>query len=59
LEKTVSADSYLRKDLRPGDWVEGPAVVIEDQTTTVVPTGFVADVTSWGNLVLNRRGTQS
>ncbi|MFP6837357.1 MAG: hydantoinase/oxoprolinase family protein [Pseudomonadales bacterium] len=59
LEQTVSAGSYLRKDLRPGDLVQGPAVVIEDQTTTVIPTGFVANVTSRGYLVLNRREPQS
>ncbi|MCZ6711305.1 MAG: hydantoinase/oxoprolinase family protein, partial [Gammaproteobacteria bacterium] len=59
LEKTVLADRYLREDLRPGDWVQGPAVVIEDQTTTVIPTEFVAEVTGRGYLVLNRRDTQS
>jgi len=59
LREVVQADSYLREDLHPGDYVQGPAVVIEDQTTTVIPTEFIASVTAKGYLVLNRRGTRS
>jgi len=58
LGAVVQAGSYLREDLASGDSVEGPAVVIEDQTTTVVPTDFVATVTGRGHLVLNRRDIQ-
>jgi len=34
--------------------LEGPALIAEDQTTTVVPTGFVAHVATGGHLVLTR-----
>jgi N-methylhydantoinase A len=59
LGRVVQAGSYLREDLVAGDGVEGPAVVIEDQTTTVIPTDFVATVTGKGYLVLNRREARS
>jgi N-methylhydantoinase A len=59
LGEIVQAGSFLRDDLEPGDSVEGPAVVIEDQTTTVIPTEFVATVTGKRYLVLNRRETLS
>ena len=34
--------------------LSGPALIVEDQTTTVVPTGFVAQVAAGGHLVLTR-----
>jgi len=59
LSAVVQAGSYLREELAAGDSVEGPAVIVEDQTTTVVPPEFVAVVTDRGYLVLNRRETSS
>lgn len=55
----VDGASYRRADLRPGHWLTGPAVVVEDQTTTVVPAGFAAGVTGKGHLVLERTGDES
>jgi len=34
--------------------VQGPALIVEDQTTTVVPDGFTAQVGKGGALVLTR-----
>ena len=45
---------YLRDALRPGDWLNGPALVVESQTTTVVPVSFRATVNGAGQLVLDR-----
>ncbi len=38
--------------LRPGNTFDGPALVIEYSTTTVVPPGFAARVDEWFNLLL-------
>ena len=43
-----------RQDLRVGDPVVGPIAIVEDQTTTVVPTGFEARVDGHGNVILRR-----
>ncbi|HXI86742.1 MAG TPA: hypothetical protein VNH64_04755, partial [Parvularculaceae bacterium] len=41
--------------LAPGDAIEGPALIVEDQTTTVVSSAFDAHVDARGNLILERR----
>jgi N-methylhydantoinase A len=46
---------YARSDLVAGDTLAGPVLVTEDQTTTVVPGGFVLTVDPHGHLVLDRR----
>lgn len=50
----VDADCYARDAMRPGDYLEGPALVIEEQTTTFVATGFTGSVSDQGHLVLER-----
>jgi len=47
--------AHERATLNAGDVVKGPAIVTEDQTTTVVTAGFDARVNSLGYLVLERR----
>ena len=46
---------FAREALLPGMRVEGPALVIEAQTTTVVPPSFVLSVNELGYLDLRRR----
>ncbi|MFX4293975.1 hydantoinase B/oxoprolinase family protein [Streptomyces bohaiensis] len=48
------APLYRRGELRAGDTVEGPAILAEDDATTVVDTGWRAGVTDRGHLVLDR-----
>ncbi|MGI9434985.1 MAG: hydantoinase/oxoprolinase family protein [Geminicoccaceae bacterium] len=43
---------HRRDDLQPGDHLDGPAIVAEDQTSTVVPTGWIARIASTGAIVL-------
>ena len=50
----VDAPVYLREDLGPGATVTGPALISEDQTTTVVTSNFTASVDSRGYLILDR-----
>jgi N-methylhydantoinase A len=54
-EKTVEAPVYARAELKPGCRVAGPALIVEDQTTTVVSSAFEAGVNSLGYIVLTRR----
>ena len=46
---------YHRRDLRAGQHLDGPAVVEQDDTTTLVPAGFRATVDAYGNLVIEVR----
>ncbi|MFJ8871472.1 hydantoinase B/oxoprolinase family protein [Streptomyces sp. NPDC102473] len=48
------AGLYRRGTLRPQDTVSGPAVVVEDDATTVVDPGWKATVGTAGHLVLHR-----
>ena len=41
-----------RDDLAPGSELAGPATIVEDQTTTVVPADFHASVDAHGNVIL-------
>lgn len=43
---------YLRSDLRAGQQLDGPAIVEQEDTTTLVPAGFRATVDPFGNLVI-------
>ncbi len=45
---------YRRDDTRPGDYIDGPAVVAEANATTVVEPGWQAQVTALDHLVLKR-----
>ncbi|MFJ6515579.1 hydantoinase B/oxoprolinase family protein [Streptomyces sp. NPDC091406] len=48
------APLYRRADLRPADTVTGPAIVAEDDATTVVDPGWQAEAAPTGHLVLTR-----
>jgi 5-oxoprolinase (ATP-hydrolysing) len=50
----AEANLYRRDDLRPGDAVEGPSIIIEANATTVIEPGWRAAVNDLGYLVLNR-----
>ncbi len=51
----VDAGVFFRADLRPGDHVSGPALIVEPQTTTLVSADFGLSVDGYRNLVLTRR----
>ncbi|HQR12004.1 MAG TPA: hydantoinase B/oxoprolinase family protein [Casimicrobiaceae bacterium] len=48
------AHVYERADLRPGDAIDGPAVISERNATTVVEPGWRATLTARDDLVLDR-----
>jgi N-methylhydantoinase A len=43
---------YHRRDLRAGQHLDGPAIVEQEDTTTLVPAGLRATVDAVGNLVI-------
>ncbi|MBK9440432.1 MAG: hydantoinase B/oxoprolinase family protein [Comamonadaceae bacterium] len=45
----------VREDLRPGDLFAGPAIIAENNATTVVEPGWAASLTAFDHLVLDRR----
>jgi len=48
------APVYVRADLRPQDRVAGPAVIAEQNATTVIEPGWAATLTARDDLVLER-----
>jgi N-methylhydantoinase A len=54
--KARSTPAYERERLAPGARLSGPALVVEAQTTTLVPRGWRCSVTAAGHLLLERGG---
>ena len=52
------AGIYQRDALGGGQQIAGPAIVEQPDTTTVIPTGWVATVDRFGNLVITRDGDE-
>ena len=48
---------YHRDDLVIGSFVPGPAVIAEDETTTIVPKSFAARLSPIGAILLEKVGT--
>ena len=47
-----------RDDLLVGHEFDGPAVVVEDTATTVVPPGYAVSVDDIGSLIISRKDAQ-
>ncbi|MBU0787142.1 MAG: hydantoinase B/oxoprolinase family protein, partial [Gammaproteobacteria bacterium] len=45
----------VREYMRPGDVIEGPAIIAEQNATTVVEPGWAASLTEYDHIVLDRR----
>ncbi|MGE0875603.1 MAG: hydantoinase/oxoprolinase family protein [Burkholderiales bacterium] len=54
----VPVPLYWRFDLAPGTVLDGPAVIAEDETSTLVGAAFRVAVDALGNLVLERKETR-
>ena len=50
--KNVSV--YHRADLSFGSLVPGPAVIAEDETTTIVPKNFIARINPIGAILMEK-----
>ncbi|MEX0407371.1 hydantoinase/oxoprolinase family protein [Aquibium sp. LZ166] len=47
-------DLYQRTDLAAGHHFSGPAIIAQEDTTTVIPPGFHVQIDRFGNLVIAR-----
>ena len=56
--ETVEAAEIARSKLKPGMKVNGPAVVVEDETTTVVTSGYAVTGQNDGSLLLQRKDAE-
>ncbi|HRX36829.1 MAG TPA: hydantoinase/oxoprolinase family protein, partial [Aestuariivirga sp.] len=54
LGKQVQAPVYWRFDMTPGAAIKGPAIIAEDETSTIVGAHFKASINSLGYIVLER-----
>ena len=53
----VAATSvYQRELLEPGNLIQGPALIVQLDSTTVMPPGWSGWVDPWGNLILTPEG---
>jgi N-methylhydantoinase A len=50
----ILAEFHLRSDLVPGDVIGGPALIVEDETTTYVAANYEARVNGLDYIVLSR-----
>lgn len=54
LGKQVQVPVYWRFDMKPGSAIKGPAIIAENETSTIVGANFKASVNSLGYIVLER-----
>jgi 5-oxoprolinase (ATP-hydrolysing) len=50
--RELTARFYVRDALRAGNRIEGPAVITQYDSTTVVPPGLVCEIDRFGNIVI-------
>ncbi|MBT3370133.1 MAG: hydantoinase/oxoprolinase family protein [Rhodospirillaceae bacterium] len=55
----VEAEVYAREDMGAGATVPGPAMIVEDGTTTLVTNGFGATINALGQIVMTRASTST
>jgi N-methylhydantoinase A len=55
LGKQLQAPVYWRFDMAPGASIKGPAIIAEDETSTIVGANFKASINSLGYIVLERK----
>jgi N-methylhydantoinase A len=53
-DEAVNTPVYLREQLQAGDEFQGPVLITEDQTTTVVSSNYVAAIDARGHIVMTR-----
>ena len=53
--ETVEAAVYRRAEFAPGAAIDGPALIVETDTTAVVSAAFAASVDALGTIVMERR----
>jgi N-methylhydantoinase A len=54
--QTLDTPRYDRGRFKAGHRIAGPAILIQHNSTTLLPPGYVAEVAEFGNLHLRRVG---
>lgn len=54
--RTLETPRYDKSRLFTGDRIAGPAIVVQHDSTTLVPPGYVAEVLDYGNMRVHRAG---
>ena len=54
--QTVETPRYDRDRLKAGHRIAGPAILIQHNSTTLLPPGYVAEIAEFGNLHVYRGG---
>ncbi|MGB3387980.1 MAG: hydantoinase/oxoprolinase family protein, partial [Pseudaminobacter sp.] len=54
--RTLETPRYDKSRLFAGDRIAGPAIVVQHDSTTLVPPGYVAEVLDYGNMRVHRAG---
>ena len=54
--RTLETPRYDRRKLLAGDRVEGPAILVQHDSNTLVPPGYVADLLDYGNIRIHAAG---
>ena len=57
--KMAEVSTYRRDDLHPGCRIEGPALIQEEQTTTLVTGNFNATLAADGAIIMERRSGET
>lgn len=52
--KSVETPRYQRAKLLADDTISGPAIVIQHNSTTIIPPGYVAQVQRYGDILISR-----
>jgi N-methylhydantoinase A len=55
LDRYEPVSVYQRDELRVGHTMQGPCLIVEDETTTFVPNAFFAQIDGLRSIVLNRQ----
>ncbi|MCY4461275.1 MAG: hydantoinase/oxoprolinase family protein [Albidovulum sp.] len=53
--RSVSASEFHRRDLAPGHLIDGPAIIVEDETSTIVTSAFAAEIQEDASILIERK----
>jgi N-methylhydantoinase A len=53
-KKSIDIPCYARSSLMPGHCFQGPALITEDQTTTIVPEGMLVNIDTNKHIIMER-----
>ncbi|MDE0110924.1 MAG: hypothetical protein OXN84_01360 [Albidovulum sp.] len=55
LRKNVAAAEVRRAEMEPGQWIEGPAIIFEDETSTIITSAYRAVIQNDSSILATRK----